>query len=99
MKFRRSVEIEAHQWLKNGDHPKDGDPATEGEVVRRYRNHGMDGDAICTCGHKFSDHGWIDQDNEGHCVCPGDWIVNNGDYRYCVWDDADLRANWEEVPE
>lgn len=89
MKFRKKpVVIEAHQWFKNGDHPKDdcrkvvpvpgdGEPyLSEGKVVRYYRNPSTDGQTICSeCAHTMHDHGWIDTLEGHHIVCVGDWII------------------------
>ena len=48
----------------------------EGQVVRRYRAPGVDGQAPCKhCGRPMHDHGWIETLEGGHIVCPGDWIV------------------------
>ena len=71
-KFRKKpVVIEAHQWFKNGDHPKDnreeftgsdGKPFMgEGKVVRYYRTPDLDGQTACQhCGDIMQNHGWID---------------------------------------
>ena len=70
------VEIEATQWFKNGDHPNDGNPGTEGGLVRRYRHPNISGRAICrNCPRYMHDHGWIDTLEGGHIVCPGDWVI------------------------
>ena len=88
-KFRKKpVVIEATQWFKNGDHPEDDcfrkfeDTALlpieprGGGVVRRFRRPDVDGQSICSkCGNKMHDHGWIDTLEDGHNVCPGDWII------------------------
>lgn len=71
---KRPVVIEAHQWLKNGDHPDDRvgedlhDPFTgdtyqrlEGAVVRFYRHPRVDGQKVCEkCGQVMHEHGWLD---------------------------------------
>lgn len=79
----------AVQWFKNGDHPLDGSEAividqkeflSEGKLVRRFRSPDIDGDERCDrCGHPFHIHGWIDveDDPEGHTVCPSDYVVTN----------------------
>ena len=74
------VTIEATQWFKNGDHPKDhpdGHPAYyEGKVVRCWRLPGEPADKVCIfCQKKSIEHGWIDTVQGGHMVCPGDWII------------------------
>lgn len=79
-KFRKKpVVIEATQWFRNGDHPKDksiGKPLSEGEVVRRYRRPELNGQNKCSqCSCIMHDHGWIDTIEGGHIVCPGDWII------------------------
>jgi hypothetical protein len=89
MKFRKKpVVIEASQWFKNGDHPEDGaerfpnDHDTfpgelyEGKVVRYYRHPDVPGEKPCEqCGQIHHVHGWIDTLEQGHRVCPGDWII------------------------
>jgi len=88
MKYRKKpVVIEATQWWKNGDHPKDDIMRTfedgtlpivprEGAVVRYYRHPGVPGDQICKhCGGHMNSHGWIDTLEGGHIVCPGDWVI------------------------
>jgi len=86
-KYRKKpVIIEAHQWLKNGDHPEDGDEVfedgdfkgelLEGRIVRYYRTPDMDGDKVCNhCGRTMHFHGWIDTMEGGHIVCPGDYVI------------------------
>jgi hypothetical protein len=77
MKYRKKpVVIEATQWFRNGNHPLDGDPSTEGKLVRCFRRPDVNG--VSTCGHCsniMQDHGWIDTLEGGHIVCPGDWII------------------------
>jgi len=96
MKYRKRP-IEASQWKKNGDHPKDaceyipveegaGLALTEGKVVRYYRDPSLNGQLECPhCGRKSHDHGWIDTLEGGHTVCPGDWIITGikGEYYPC----------------
>lgn len=89
-KFRKKPGvIEAHKWLKSGDHPEDnretftdsdGKPFLgEGKVVRYYRTPDLDGQDSCkNCGVIMHDHGWIDTIQGGHIVCPGDWIITDG---------------------
>ena len=98
---KKPVIVEAHQWFKNGDHPLDfvgkilQDPLGgsylnyEGKVVRFYINPEVSGETICSkCGHKNEDHGWIDTLEDGHNVCPGDWIITGvqGEYYPCKPD-------------
>lgn len=90
-KFRKKpVVIEAHQWFKNGDHPDDGDERFdsgefkgelyEGHVVRYYRHPQVSGDSLCEqCGKAHHVHGWVDTLEQGHRVCPGDWIITGVD--------------------
>lgn len=89
MKYRKKpVVIEATQWFKNGDHPKDncfpvqpseGDKEifmSEGKVVRYYRTPKLDGKHQCMyCNDIMHNHGWIDTMEGGHIVCPSDWII------------------------
>jgi hypothetical protein len=72
------IEIDAHQWLKNGDHPQDGPADREGKVVRCFRRPEPEyaGDTKHElCGQLWHVHGWIDTLEDGHTVCPGDWII------------------------
>jgi hypothetical protein len=88
MRFRtRPVEKDAHQWFKNGDHPKDDTQMisvsgsdevfrSEGKVVRYFRRPDVSGESLCKhCQHTMHVHGWIDTLEGGHIVCPGDWII------------------------
>jgi len=77
MKFRKKpVVIEAAQWFKNGDHPKDGDPCTEGDMVRYYRTPDTDSNKTCKhCRMPMKLHGWLDTLEGGHIVCPEDWVI------------------------
>ena len=103
MKFRKKpVVIDATQWFKNGDHPEDkctiimaiGEPSaegflTEGKVVRYFRHPLVKGQSICSkCRIKMHDHGWIDTLEDGHNVCPGDWIIKGvkGEFYPCKPD-------------
>jgi hypothetical protein len=80
---RKPVVIAAAQWFKNGDHPGDGTEVHptegwryEGKVVRYYRRPDVPGDRPCEQCHLPHDvHGWIDTLEQGHRVCPGDYIV------------------------
>ncbi len=82
-KYRKKpVVIEATQWFKNGDHPKDCSSRlqsgflSEGKIVRYYRHPDVSGQKVCEhCGRTMHDHGWIDTLEDGHTVCPGDWII------------------------
>lgn len=48
----------------------------EGDVVRYYRHPGAPSDRPCEqCGKPHHVHGWIDTLEQGHRVCPGDWII------------------------
>ena len=99
-KFRKKpIEIEAHQWHKNGDHPDDdcrmvpqehdAPFESEGKVVRYFRHPDVSGDAGCRhCGIIMHEHGWIDTLEGGHNVCPGDWIITGvrGEYYPCKPD-------------
>jgi len=109
-RFRKlPVEIEAHQWFKNGDHPEDGegtfiDPETkeehrcEGKVVRRFRRPDVNGDVKCSeCGRRFHDHGWIDTKEDGHRVCPSDWIIKGVKGEFYPCKDNIFRATYEPV--
>lgn len=88
-KFRKKpVVVEATQWFKNGDHPKDGDEG-EGNVVRYYRRPDDHGRRICEqCGMRMHGHGWVDTLKGGHIVCPRDWIITGvkGEHYPCKPD-------------
>lgn len=110
-KYRKKpVVIDAVRWFKNGDHPKDGcrwihnpdeSPArflSEGKVIRRYRNPIGDGNEFCQhCKSPMHVHGWIDTLEDGHTVCPGDWIITGikGEYDPCKPDI--FEATYEKV--
>jgi len=102
VKYRKKpIVIEATQWFKNGDHPRDncfrpfedtGEvpiSAREGKIVRYFRHPNVSGDAKCDqCNHIMHDHGWIDTLEGGHTVCYGDWIITGikGEHYPCKPD-------------
>lgn len=79
MKYRKKpVVIEASQWFKNGDHPRDGSKTMEGLIVRYFRHPDTPGNVSCNeCDKTYHQHGWIDTLEGGHRVCPGDWIITD----------------------
>ena len=96
---KKPIEVEAHRWWRNGDHPMDAtfaitapngfDYPSEGKIVRYYRHPSVDGARPCEhCGRVMHDHGWIDTLEGGHIVCPGDWIITgvNGEHYPCKPD-------------
>lgn len=102
MKYRKKpIEVEAHQWFKNGDHPDDDcfrpyedtgeipiEPR-EGVIVRYYRTPDFDGQLECKhCNDIMHNHGWIDTLEGGHTVCPSDWIIKGiaGEFYPCKHD-------------
>lgn len=61
----------------------------EGDVVRYYRHPNVPGERLCEqCGMQHHVHGWIDTLEQGHRVCPGDWIITgvNGERYPCKPD-------------
>jgi hypothetical protein len=75
---KKPVEVDAHQWHKNGDHPEDGPADREGKIVRYFRRPEPEyagAKVHDLCGKVWHDHGWIDTLEGGHTVCPGDWII------------------------
>lgn len=101
-KYRKKpVEIEAHQWFKNGDHPEDGRGSHEGNIVRRYRTPESDQRGPCAkCGASMGLHGWVDTLEGGHIICPGDWIVTGvlGEHYPCKPDAFELTYELVEDP-
>lgn len=114
MRFRKKpVEIDAHQWWKNGDHPDDQvnelttDPATgdqyhrvEGAVVRYFRRPEprYAGDAIhLECTFTWNRHGWVDTLEGGHVVCPGDWVITGVKGERYPIKDVIFRETYEPV--
>lgn len=77
---KRPVVIEAFRW-----HAHDR-LTVEDELVRYYRLPGVPGDNLCSeCGLTMHVHGWVDTLEEGHRVCPGDWIIKGveGEFYPC----------------
>ena len=111
MFFRKKpIVIQATQWWKNGDHPKDDcfrpfedtglipTKPREGKIVRYFRHPDVKGTSICSkCGHTMHEHGWIDTLEDGHNVCPSDWIITGiaGEHYPCK--DNIFKQTYEEV--
>jgi len=103
----RHSEIEATQWFKNGDHPKDnseeltgtdGPFLSGGKVVRRYRHPNIDGQTKCDkCSDIMHNHGWIDKLEEGETVCPGDWIITGFNGLYYSMKPNDFNSTYNKV--
>lgn len=86
-KFRvKPVVVEATRWWKNGDHPEDESRVVtsdgevlmkEGRIVRYYRVPILETRVhpCIRCLKPWDEHGWIDTNQGGHVVCPGDWII------------------------
>lgn len=76
---KKPIEVEAHQWWSNGDHPLDDieDVETqEGKIVRYFRHPKKPGTNICSqCSHLFHFHGFLETLEGGAMVCPGDYII------------------------
>jgi hypothetical protein len=79
--------VDAHQWFKDGDHPKDESKEltsgnmSEGKIVGFYRKID-DEDRVCPlCKKHMYDHGML----EDKPVCPGFWILTkeDGSYECC----------------
>ena len=94
---KKPVVIDATQWFKNGDHPRDNSQPTsqenpelcEGDLVRYYRSPSIDGKVDCSkCNKPMHNHGWIDTFKGGYNVCPGDWIITGiqGEHYPCKPD-------------
>jgi hypothetical protein len=83
MKYRKKpVVIEAEQWFAvtydreagHGIEPED--MPIYHLSVGYFRRPDIDGDYLCSeCGKRFHVHGYIDTLEDGHRVCPGDWII------------------------
>lgn len=72
----------------------------EGDIVRYYRDPGLDGSTLCQhCGQNMHAHGWLDTLEGGHTVCPGDWIITGvkGEHYPCKPDI--FEATYEKMPE
>ncbi len=79
---KKPVVIEATQWFKNGDHPEDHSDRrqqdadeVEGLIVRYFREPETQGASCQYCFLPLHNHGWIDNLEGGHRVCPEDWII------------------------
>ena len=79
---KRPVIVDAVQWWKvtydkeagHGNEPEDMPICHSG--VGYYRTPCLDGQDKCKeCGDIMHNHGWIDTLEDGHIVCPGDWII------------------------
>ena len=70
----------------------------EGDVVRYYRHPNVPGDSLCEqCGQPHHIHGWVDTLEQGHRVCPGDYIITGikGEHYPCKPDI--FEATYEKV--
>lgn len=74
------VQIIAFQWFGHDlEEP-------ENDLVRYFRRPDMSGTKKCDeCENTFHVHGWIDTKEDGHRVCPKDWIIKGiaGEFYPC----------------
>jgi len=96
--IKKPIVVEAHPWYVNGDHPNDGNPFTEGDVVRYFRHPDIAGSRLCQkCEFSMHHHGWIDNNTEdGYTVCPGDYIVMKQDDSYEVYSQKNFHNQFEK---
>jgi hypothetical protein len=103
MKVRKiPVEVEAHRWYENGDHPMDDfdHKGIEGNVVRYFRHPYVSSNTLCKhCNQKFHSHGWIDTKEGGHIVCPGDYIITGVEGEYYPVKTSIFLKTYEKVEE
>ena len=102
-KYRKKpVVIDAVQWFKNGDHPKDHSVTimnplnyeyclSEGEVVGRFHDPDLKYVGVDNCpGCKkpYLEHGSVETLEGLMIVCPGDWIITGvkGEFYPCKDD-------------
>ena len=108
-KYRRKLlVVDATQWFKNGDHPQDncetfksieGEPFQgEGKVVRYYRTPDLDGQTKCEkCGNIMHLHGWIDEEELGYVVCPGDMVITREDGQHRPMKLVEFDNEYEQI--
>jgi ribosomal protein L37E len=110
MKYRKKpVVIEAKQWFKHGDHPKDDffrptgvipKEEREGNIVRCFRRPYFIESHQCNhCGNKMRWHGWIETLEGGHIVCPGDYIITGIKGEHYPYKPDIFEATYEKVEE
>ena len=72
----------------------------EGRVVRYFRRPDIQGTSLCSeCGKTFHVHGWIDTLEDGHRVCPGDWIITGVKGEKCPCKPDIFEQTYEKVEE
>ena len=70
----------------------------EGLVVRFFRHPDIPGTQRCSqCNLKMHWHGWIDDLEGGHNVCPGDWIATGVQGEHWAIKDSIFRETYEEA--
>lgn len=75
------------------DLPKGTPFQGEGKIVRYFRHPYVPGTSLCSkCGLTMHVHGWIDTLEDGHNVCPKDWIITGvkGEFYPCKPDIFEL---------
>lgn len=95
-KYRsKPVEIEAERWWKVGKYFEG-----KGRIVDFYRHPNYSGKLSCeVCKVILHDHGWVDTLEQGHRVCPGDWIIKGLEGEFYPCKDSVFQKKYEEVLE
>jgi len=90
---KRPIEVEAEQWFNVTYDKEAGIKGVDNNDepiyhlgVGFYRTPELDGKNKCKhCGEIMHKHGWIDTLEDGHIVCPSDWIIKGikGEFYPC----------------
>lgn len=96
---RYVLEVEAHQWMKHGDHPEDGPPDSKNLLVQRFDHPEYPPLDTCPmCKSPNAMHGLLMQsDSDGHRVCPGDFVVHQPAMGYYCVDPKTFLSMYQEL--
>jgi len=107
VKYRKkSLLLEATQWLTNGDHPEDGSELiegetsklTEGKIVRFFPPEALvENIPFCSeCGNLMQRHGFLPDGRDGEqTICPGDYIVTDRNGFYYRLSRGEFESQYE----
>ncbi|WBB94217.1 hypothetical protein [Verrucosispora sp. WMMC514] len=85
---RLPAEVSAERWWRHGDHPA---------VQPFHGPHWPAEDKHTACGYVWSAHGWIERDDGGDRVCPGDRVVTDRRGRCSAVRPAEFVSDFDPI--
>ena len=88
--YRKPMVVSGIQWFQLGDHV-----AVSQHIVHLYKPE-FQWDCL-KCGENMAVHGTIETPKGPRTVCPGDWIMDEGDGEWWPYHQKDVEENFDKA--